>query len=68
MSLKYVVPQGNPSDAVVCQGYGPGSGEDVHKGTSLIRTPPPQDHHGAIGKVLLYGPRRGVFLMSEVPL
>jgi hypothetical protein len=39
-------------------------------GTSLIRTspPPPQDHHRTLGIVLLKGPRRGLFLVSEVPL
>ena len=41
----------------------------VYRGTSLIRnTPPPLDHHGTLGIVLLYGPRREAFLMSEVPL
>ena len=40
-----------------------------HRGTSLIKTsPPPQDHHRAFGTTLLQGLRRGVFLMSEVPL
>ena len=39
------------------------------RGTSLIRnTPPPQGHYIALGKVLLQGPRRWSFLMSEVPL
>jgi len=31
------------------------------------KTPTPQDQHRALGIVLLQGPRRGVFLMSEVP-
>jgi len=30
--------------------------------------PPPYDHRRALGIGLLQGPRRGVFLMSEVPL
>jgi len=30
--------------------------------------PPPQEHHMALGVVLLYSPREGQFLMSEVPL
>ena len=29
--------------------------------------PPPKDHHKTLGIVLLWGPRKGVFLMSEVP-
>ena len=29
---------------------------------------PPWDHLRTLGIVLLQGPRRGVFLMSEVPL
>ena len=32
------------------------------------KQPPLQAHHSTLGKVLLQGPRRGVFLMSEVPL
>jgi len=32
------------------------------------KLPPPQDHLRALGIVLLYGPRRKQFLMSEVPL
>ena len=41
----------------------------VYRGISLIRNrPPPRDHHMTLGIVLLKGPRRGVFLMSEVPL
>ena len=40
-----------------------------YRGTLLIRnSPPPKDHHRTLGIVLLYGPRRGVFLMSVVPL
>ena len=40
-----------------------------YRGTSLIRNRrPPQDHHRILGIVLLHGPGRGVFLMSEVPL
>ena len=40
-----------------------------YRGTSLTRNyPPPQGHHRALGIVLLLGPRRRVFLMSEVPL
>ena len=29
---------------------------------------PPYHHHRALGIVLLYGPRGGLFLMSEVPM
>ena len=29
--------------------------------------PPPSDHRRALGMVLPHGPRRGLFLMSEVP-
>jgi hypothetical protein len=37
--------------------------------TSLMRNSTPfQDHHKALGIVLLQGPRRKRFLMSEVPL
>ena len=37
--------------------------------TSLIRsTPPPSGHHMVLEIVLLKGPRRGLLLMSEVPL
>ena len=32
------------------------------------KTPTPWDHHMTLGIVLLQGPRRGVFLISEVPL
>jgi len=32
------------------------------------KLPTPQDHHRSLGIVLLYGPRRKQFLMSEVPL
>ena len=40
-----------------------------YMGTSLIgNTPPPQDHHRALGLVLLQGSRGWQFLMSEVPL
>ena len=40
-----------------------------YRGTSLIRnSPPPKDHHRTLGAVLLEGPTRGVFLVSEVPL
>ena len=40
-----------------------------YRGTSLIRnSTPPQDHHRALGIVLLKGPRDALFLMSEVPL
>ena len=40
-----------------------------YRGTSLIRKrPPPLDPHRALGMVLLWGPRRRWFLMSEVPL
>ena len=31
-------------------------------------TPPPQDHRKALCIGLLLGPRRGLFLMGEVPL
>ena len=40
-----------------------------YRGTSLIRKrPPSQDPLKTLDIFLLYGPRRGVFLMSEVPL
>ena len=40
-----------------------------YRGTSPIRNSPPlQDHHRTLGIVLLWGPSRGVFFMSEVPL
>ena len=32
------------------------------------KQPPPQDHHRALGMVLLLGPRGALFLMREVPL
>ena len=32
------------------------------------KVPPPPDHRRALGIVLLYGPRRKQFFMSEVPL
>ena len=32
------------------------------------KLPPPKDHHRSLGIGLLYGPRAGPFLMSEVPL
>ena len=39
----------------------------TYRGTSLERKrPPPKDHHGFLGKVLLQGPREARFLMSEV--
>ena len=34
----------------------------------LKHSPPPKDHHMNLGVVLMWGPRRGVFLMSEVTL
>ena len=41
----------------------------TYRGTSLIRVNhPSEDHRRTLGIVLLYGPRRGVLLMSEVPL
>ena len=41
----------------------------VYGVTSLIKnSPPPWGHHIALEIVLLYGPRRGLFLVSEVPL
>ena len=41
-----------------------------YRGTTLIRNrpPPPKDPSQAQDIGLRYGPRRGVFLMSEVPL
>jgi len=40
-----------------------------YRDTSLIRNcPPPQDHHRALGIILLKGPRGALFLMSEVPV
>ena len=39
------------------------------RGTSLIRNnPPPWGHHRALDTVLLQGPRKGLFHMSELPL
>ena len=38
-----------------------------YRGSPLIRNRPPS-HHRTLGKSLLQGPRRGAFLMSEVPL
>ena len=40
------------------------------RGTSLVRKAPlpPQDHHRALGIVLLEGARGALFLMSEVPV
>jgi hypothetical protein len=41
----------------------------VYRGTSLKRNAlPPQDHHRALGIVLLQGPMETWSLMSEVPL
>ena len=41
----------------------------VRRGNSLIRNRhPPKDLHRALGIGLLYGPRKGLFLMSKVPL
>ena len=41
----------------------------LHRGTLLVRNnPPAKDHHMTLGIVLLKGPGRGVFLMSEVLL
>ena len=41
----------------------------AYGGTSVIRNSPlPSDHHSNLGIVLLQGPRRRLFLMSEVPL
>ena len=42
----------------------------TYRGTSLIGNSPtpPQDHPRTLGAVLLKGPRRGMFFMSEVPL
>ena len=44
------------------------TGPCIYKDTSPTRPPPSQDHHRALGLVLLYGPRVLRFLMSEVPL
>jgi hypothetical protein len=42
---------------------------EIYRGISLIRDRPfPEDHHMTLGTVLLQSPRRGVFLMDEVPL
>jgi len=47
----------------------PKSAGGCYRGTSLIRKrPPPRTHHRALCIVLLQGPRRALFLMSEVPL
>ena len=40
-----------------------------YRGTSLIRnSPPPYGHRRALGIVLLWGAKVGLFLMSGVPL
>ena len=40
-----------------------------YRGNSVIRnSPPPYDHHRALGIALLYGPRGRCFRMSEAPL
>ena len=40
-----------------------------YRGTSPVKyRNPPQDQHMTLGIVLPQGPRKGVFLMSEVPL
>ena len=39
-----------------------------YRGTSLISTPPPQDHHRSLGIGLLYGPTGGgCFLCARYP-
>ena len=46
-----------------------GSRSGGYRGTSLMRNCPlPNDRRKALGIVLLWGPRRALFLMSEVPL
>ena len=41
----------------------------LYRDASLMRNNPfPLDHHRALGIDLRWGPRRGMFLMSEVPL
>jgi len=45
---------------------GLGAVNKVYRGTLLIRNSPPS--LGPLCMVLLWGPGRGVFLMSEVPL
>ena len=40
----------------------------MYRGTSLMKPPPPEDHHRPLGIFLLYGPRGVRFRMSEVPL
>ena len=64
--------QGTPSHVAGLwfRGYR-GSGLEFrnYRGTLLIRNcPPPKDHHRALDIGLLYDPRGGQFLMSEVPL
>ena len=49
--------------------WSPDYNKHVHyRSTSLIRTPPPQDHCVALGMGLLQGPKGLPLLMSEVPL
>ena len=51
------------------KGGGQGRALDVYRGTSIIKNShPPQDHHRTQGIVLLWGPGRGLLLVSEVPL
>ena len=41
----------------------------MYRGTSPIRNrAPPSDHPRPLGIVILQGPRKALFLMSEVPL
>jgi len=49
-------------------GGAPPSDPSVQGHLADQKYPPPEDHHRALGIVLLQGPQRVGFLMSEVPL
>ena len=52
-----------PSGAVGVEGVSADGGG----GGVVKQQPPPKDHRMALGIFLLYGPRGGRFLISEVP-
>jgi len=59
------VSQGTPMEQAVSRGE---VASRLHEYLALKKTPAPEDHHRALGIVLLYGPRGKQLLMSEVPL